>query len=290
MLCLCVLFPRMQLDSFGIRLTNTHSRMDQSVRCGFDSSCDVTYYCRFTNTTQAEADAALPTIEPLPTVAQRQPFCSAPLEIPDSLKPAPTNLPAPVTYNGYSSTEWKALMKATGCDQLSMYQPKKRATKGGKKVQQEASIGQVLEQMQGRQLQGSAQEEWDCTVVGAIRTKSGVQVALLWEADDGTIEGTWEPIENLVNTIPGTENHTFSFGQGREGETIVVQWASERRYVAELQCWNYDEDSFTLVYNEQETSVELKTSKTEAQSHEFRLDTLETDLLATPGVGASGGL
>ena len=93
----------------------------------------------------------------------------------------------------------------------------------------------------------------------------------------------------LQDTVPGTEMHKNSFGQDREGESIIVQWQSKRRFVAELQAWNPEEDNFTLTYPEQENSAELKTSKSDMHSQGFRLDTLETDWLMDPEVGAASG-
>jgi hypothetical protein len=276
------------------------------------------FLLRFDNTTQASVDAALPDIDPLPTVATRQPHSRSPVIIPDNLRPAPANLPAPVTYTGYSVKDWKLLMQTTGCDQLSMYQSKKRKKrKGQKKVEETLAavgVGVALERLRchgkpercddivdsdGHGVKVNAEDqrghddstEWSCKVVGAVRDSFGqVEVALLWEQEGKQGKQTgWEKISMLTDAMPGTEMHSNSFGQGREGEAIIVEWQSQRRFVAELQSWNNEDDNFTIKYPKQHNSLELKTSKSDEHKQAFRLDTLETDWLADPEVGAASG-
>jgi hypothetical protein len=207
------------------------------------------------------------------------------LSIPDCLHPVPFNLPAPVLYTGYSLTQWKKAMKLSGCDQMAAYQTTRR--KNTKKTLQEntAIVAAALKAMETGQLapvedEGDEEVEVECevTIVGAIRDKKGhVRVAVLWKDEQSEVtKEEWIPIGDLQNIAPGTENHRVSFGQEREGELIVVQWESTRRYVAELQTWNWEEDSFAVVYEAQKTNTSLKTSQTDRQTHSFRLDTLQT--------------
>jgi hypothetical protein len=173
-------------------------------------------------------------------------------------------------------------MKLSGCDKMAIYQKKTRKKKAHDNA---AALATALKLLSGDVVDGSAGEAqdvnkaWECTIVGACRSKKGaVQVAVLWEAEHRVTEASWIDIGDLVNTLPGTENHKSSFGQDREGELIIVQWESTRRYVAELQSWNWDEDNFNLVYEAQDTNTMLKTTQTDKQTHTFRLDSLETDI------------
>jgi hypothetical protein len=203
--------------------------------------------------------------------------------IPEQCHPVPDNLPAPVTYTGYTLAQWKKAMKVTGCDQMACYQTKKR--KKSKKQEKETYqvVATALHALESGKLNSDLvdeeDEEVECevTIIGAIRGKRGeVKVAVRWEEDGVVTSESWIPIGDLNNSAPGTENHKASFGQGREGEVIIVQWQSTRRYVAELHSWNWDEDTFELVYESQNTNTALKTSQTDRQTHSFRLDTLAT--------------
>jgi hypothetical protein len=176
-------------------------------------------------------------------------------------------------------------MKLSGCDQMAAYQKKRRKNTKKRVEENTAIVGAALQALETGQLapvedEGDEEVEVECevTIVGAIRDKKGhVKVAVLWKDDQSEVtKEEWIPIDDLRDSAPGTENHRVSFGQEREGELIVVQWESTRRYVAELQTWNWEEDSFVVVYEAQKTNTSLKTSQTDRQTHSFRLDTLQT--------------
>lgn len=227
-------------------------------------------------------------VEPLPTVALRiaRAGNESPLVVPDQLHPAPENLPAPVTYQGYSAAQWKQAMILSGCDKLSMYQKKHRKNKKQNAIDNNTAVAAILHAMEtgrhgaGAQAEGE-EDPYECTIVGALRDKRGaVQVAVLWEAPGKAARGEWIAINKLVDTAPGSENHKLSFGQEREGEVIIVQWESTRRYIAHLQTWSFEDDSFDVLYEPQGSNTALKTSQTAKQTHSFRLDTLATPDLA----------
>lgn len=221
---------------------------------------------RFDHTTQEDADSSLPLFDGLPVVAPKQAGVHAILEIPDMLKPVPDDLPPPVTYQGYSLTDWKREMKTRGFDMLSMYHKKKRASKKSKKKKDDQAK------------ETDPDQDWDCVIIGACRSAKGsIKVAVMWDDGKGSTSGNWQPLSTLVQAGVGTENWTTSFGQHREGQTVVVQWSTCRRYVGKLDDFDPCKNSFTLNYPKQGPHASLGTSGTEESQHSFRLDTLETD-------------
>jgi hypothetical protein len=99
-------------------------------------------------------------VEPLPTVAPRQyRDTESGLIIPDHCHPVPDNLPAPVTYTGYSLAQWKKAMKVTGCDQMAVYQKKHR--KHSKKNEKESvdAVAAALRALETGKLDSEGEEE-----------------------------------------------------------------------------------------------------------------------------------
>ena len=222
---------------------------------------------RFRNVNQEHTNGKLPLLMPLPKVGSPQARLAG-FTMPEVLLPAPNSLPPPVTYNGYSERMWREEMSKRGLGAMLLYKKKKKKKRGESK-------------------DDGAQAECDQDapsnvhqVVGVLRNlkNNKVEVAVVWEDEDGARlpGGTWVPLSNLNNCTPGTDGFQQSFGQGREGDEVVVAWASGSRYVAKCHTFNNTNDTMTMKYPKQSSNTELKTSVTDVDKDNMRLDTMAT--------------